>query len=142
MERRLFAPPGEDRGRPSIRPHDLMVFELAAAQGLAAEPMGGRRGGHDPDDARDLAGMEERQQVGSELDAVAGIDDALDAENCRRALLGDGLQVVLEYAAVRIAPAVEKALAAQLRAEHLAQPRAGEPELIGPRIGALEHERF
>ena len=86
--------------------------------------------------------MEERQQVGSELDAVPGIDAALDGEKGRRALLADGRQMPLEHETVLVAPAVEEVLAAQLRAEHLAQPRAGEAELIRPRIDPLEHERL
>src|ERR1700674_4191360 len=143
LERRLPAQPRNDCMRPPIGPDDLMLFELAAAQGLAAEPVGRRRSAHGTDDAGDLvAGMEERQQVGIELEAVATVDYAFDGEKARRPMLADRGQMPLEHEEVLLSPALEEILAAQLRAEQLAQPRAGEPVLIRPRIDPLEHERL
>ena len=76
--------------------------------------------------------MDERQQDGFELDTVPAVDDALDGQEGDGTLLGDGGQVPFEDTAVLVAPAVEEVLAAQLRAEQLAQPRAGEAELVAP----------
>ena len=87
-----------------------------------------------------LSGMDQRQQDGLELEPVAPVAAAFEADDGNRTPFADRSQVAREHLPVLFAPAVEEVPAAQLRAEHLAQARAGEPILVGFRVDPLEHE--
>src|SRR5215475_2285519 len=100
--------------RSPVGPNQPMLFDLEVAQRLAAEPMGRtRRDAHGANDARDLAAVQQRQQVDLKFNPVASIDDALKDHMRHGSLLADGGEPAFEPAPVLLAPAVEKILAAQ-----------------------------